>query len=187
MAGQVVILRMRACLVLLLLCLSEDQQASASETVRSFYDTLNVERTASDTQIKKSFRSLAVRYHPDKNKSAQAETTFREIAEAYAVLSDKKKRRLYDSVGHEAFLENQASFEDEDEDEDEDETSFHFSFSDLFQDFHESAFMDEPHVQWSFFQEEEEEEEYIHDRHYSSEETAFSFYFDDGNEEEHYY
>lgn len=81
MAGQVAILRMRACLVLLLLCLTEDQQASASETVRSFYDTLNVERTASDTQIKKSFRSLAVRYHPDKNKSAQAETTFREIAE----------------------------------------------------------------------------------------------------------
>lgn len=102
---------------------------------------------------------------------------------AYAVLSDKKKRRLYDSVGHEAFLENQASFEDEVEDE----TSFHFSFSDLFQDFHDSAFMDEPQVHWSFFQEEEEEEEYIHDRHYSSEETAFSFYFDDGNEEEHYY
>ncbi|XP_017160534.1 dnaJ homolog subfamily B member 9-like isoform X2 [Poecilia reticulata] len=128
-------------------------------------------------------RRLAARYHPDKNKSAQAETTFREIAEAYAVLSDEKKRRLYDSVGHEAFLENQASFEDEDE------TSFHFSFSDFFQNFHDSAFMDEPQVHWSFFQEEEEEEEeeYIHDRHYSSEESTFSFYFDDGNEEEHYY
>uniref|UniRef100_A0A3B3TGR8 DnaJ homolog subfamily B member 9 n=1 Tax=Poecilia latipinna TaxID=48699 RepID=A0A3B3TGR8_9TELE len=81
MAGRGVFHRIRACLVLLLLCLTEDQQASASEPVRSFYDTLNVERTASDTQIKKSFRSLAVRYHPDKNKSAQAETTFREIAE----------------------------------------------------------------------------------------------------------
>ncbi|XP_016534158.1 dnaJ homolog subfamily B member 9-like isoform X1 [Poecilia formosa] len=185
MAGRGVFHRIRACLVLLLLCLTEDQQASASETVRSFYDTLNVERTASDTQIKKSFRSLAVRYHPDKNKSAQAETTFREIAEAYAVLSDKKKRRLYDSVGHEAFLENQASFEDEDEDEDE--TSFHFSFSDFFQDFHDGAFMDEPHIHWSFFQEEEEGEEYIHDGHYSSEESTFSFYFDDENEEEHYY
>ncbi|XP_016534159.1 dnaJ homolog subfamily B member 9-like isoform X3 [Poecilia formosa] len=164
MAGRGVFHRIRACLVLLLLCLTEDQQASASET---------------------SFRSLAVRYHPDKNKSAQAETTFREIAEAYAVLSDKKKRRLYDSVGHEAFLENQASFEDEDEDEDE--TSFHFSFSDFFQDFHDGAFMDEPHIHWSFFQEEEEGEEYIHDGHYSSEESTFSFYFDDENEEEHYY
>ncbi|XP_054879762.1 dnaJ homolog subfamily B member 9-like [Poeciliopsis prolifica] len=183
MAGQGVSRRMRACLVLLLAYLTEDQRASASETVRSFYDTLNVERTASDTQIKKSFRSLAVRYHPDKNKSAQAETTFREIAEAYAVLSDKKKRRLYDSVGHEAFLENPDSFEDEDE------TSFHFSFSDLFQDFHDIAFMDEPHIHWSFFQEEEEEEEeeYFHNRHYSSEDSTFSFYFDDGNEEEHHY
>uniref|UniRef100_A0A3Q2UPQ8 DnaJ homolog subfamily B member 9 n=1 Tax=Fundulus heteroclitus TaxID=8078 RepID=A0A3Q2UPQ8_FUNHE len=50
-------------------------------TARSYYDSLNVESTATTSQIKKSFRSLAVRYHPDKNKSAQAENTFREIAE----------------------------------------------------------------------------------------------------------
>lgn len=79
MAAQGAFRRMAACLVLVLLCLTEDQQAS--KTVRSYYDTLNVEPTATDSQIKKSFRSLAVRYHPDKNKSAQAETTFREIAE----------------------------------------------------------------------------------------------------------
>lgn len=81
MAAQRAFHKMRACLVLLLLCLTEDQQASASETARSYYDTLNVEPTATDSQIKKSFRSLAVRYHPDKNKSAQAEANFREIAE----------------------------------------------------------------------------------------------------------
>ncbi|KAM4741790.1 dnaJ homolog subfamily B member 9-like isoform 1-T3 [Anableps anableps] len=170
---------MRACLVLLLLCLTEAQQVSATETVRSYYDTLNVESTATDSQIKKSFRSLAVRYHPDKNKSAQAESTFREIVEAYAVLSDKKKRRLYDSMGHEAFLKNQASFEDEDE------TGFHSSFSDFFQNFHDSPFMDEPHIHWSFIQEEEEED--IQYKHYNFEESTFSFYFDDENEEGHYY
>ncbi|MEQ2268675.1 hypothetical protein XENORESO_010389 [Xenotaenia resolanae] len=81
MAAQGAFRRMRTCAVLLVLCLTEDQQASASETARSYYDTLNVEPTATHSQIKKSFRSLAVRYHPDKNKSAQAETTFREIAE----------------------------------------------------------------------------------------------------------
>ncbi|XP_038144023.1 dnaJ homolog subfamily B member 9-like [Cyprinodon tularosa] len=180
MAAQGAFRRMAACLVLVLLCLTEDQQAS--KTVRSYYDTLNVEPTATDSQIKKSFRSLAVRYHPDKNKSAQAETTFREIAEAYAVLSDKKKRRLYDNVGHEAFLENQASFEAEDED---DETSFHFSFSDILQDFHDSPFLDEPRFHWSFLQEVEEED--FQNKHYSFEESTFSFYFDDENDGEHYY
>lgn len=101
---------------------------------------------------------------------------------AYAVLSDKKKRRLYDNVGHEAFLENQASFEAEDDD---DETSFHFSFSDIFQDFHDSPFLDEPRFHWSFLQEVEEED--FQNKHYSFEESTFSFYFDDENDEEHYY
>ncbi|XP_012733591.2 dnaJ homolog subfamily B member 9 [Fundulus heteroclitus] len=173
---------MRTCAVLLLLCLTGDQQASAaSETARSYYDSLNVESTATTSQIKKSFRSLAVRYHPDKNKSAQAENTFREIAEAYAVLSDKKKRRLYDSVGHEAFLENQASLEPEDDDDD-DETSFHFSFSDFLQDFHDSAFMDEPHLHWSFLQDVEEED--VQYKRYSFEESTF--YFEDEYEGEYY-
>lgn len=98
---------------------------------------------------------------------------------AYAVLSDKKKRRLYDSVGHEAFLENHASLEDEEE------TNFHFSFSDFFHGFHDSPFMDEPHIHWSFLQEEEEED--IQYKHYSFEDSTFSFYFDDENEDGHYY
>ncbi|MEQ2309636.1 hypothetical protein AMECASPLE_000864 [Ameca splendens] len=181
MAAQGAFRRMRTCAVLLVLCLTEDQQASASETARSYYDTLNVEATATHSQIKKSFRSLAVRYHPDKNKSAQAETTFREIAEAYAVLSDKKKRWLYDSVGHEAFLENQESFEAEDDDE----NSFHFGFSDFFQDFYDASISDESPFHWSFLQEEEEED--IQYKHYSFGESTFSFLFDDENEEEHYY
>lgn len=66
--------------VVLLLCLSEALPA-ASETSRTYYDTLDVEPTATDIQIKKAFRKLAIKYHPDKNKSADAEKTFREIAE----------------------------------------------------------------------------------------------------------
>uniref|UniRef100_A0A3Q3GKQ6 DnaJ homolog subfamily B member 9 n=1 Tax=Kryptolebias marmoratus TaxID=37003 RepID=A0A3Q3GKQ6_KRYMA len=49
--------------------------------VKNYYETLHVEATATDSQIKKSFRRLAVKYHPDKNKGTHAEKTFREIAE----------------------------------------------------------------------------------------------------------
>uniref|UniRef100_A0A3B4TQJ1 DnaJ homolog subfamily B member 9 n=2 Tax=Seriola TaxID=8160 RepID=A0A3B4TQJ1_SERDU len=70
---------MQACVVLLL-CLSEAVPA-ASETNRNYYDTLSIESTATDSQIKKAFRKLAIKHHPDKNKSADAEKTFREIAE----------------------------------------------------------------------------------------------------------
>ena len=78
---------MQACCVVLLLCLSEVlQPAAATETSRNYYETLNVEPTATDTQIKKNFRKLAIKYHPDKNKSADAEKAFREIAEGKTCL-----------------------------------------------------------------------------------------------------
>lgn len=63
-----------------MLCLSYTL-ATESEETRNYYDALNVEPTATDSQIKKAFRSLALKYHPDKNKSTEAEKTFREIAE----------------------------------------------------------------------------------------------------------
>lgn len=65
--------------VVLLLCLCAALLSAASRT--NYYDTLSVEPTATDNQIKKAFRKLAMKYHPDKNKSADAEETFREIAE----------------------------------------------------------------------------------------------------------
>lgn len=71
---------MQACVVLQL-CLSSEVLPAASQTSRSYYDALNVEPTATDSQIKKNFRKLAIKYHPDKNKSADAEKTFREIVE----------------------------------------------------------------------------------------------------------
>lgn len=177
MAAKVAIHWMQASTVLFL-CLAEAQSAAASETVRNYYETLNVERTATDSQIKKSFRSLAVRYHPDKNKSADAETTFREIAEAYSVLSDKERRRLYDNMGHEAFLQTEISVDPEDEDEDD--AGFHFSFSDYFQDFDDDPFGEEPHFHWSFLQEEDDFNPF------DGPNFSFNFEFDDENEEEAY-
>lgn len=66
---------------------------------RDYYEVLGVERDADAKSIKNAFRKLALKYHPDRNKSADAEERFKEIAEAYAILSDPKKRSQYDSRG----------------------------------------------------------------------------------------
>src|SRR5215218_4211777 len=68
---------------------------------RDYYEILGVNRTATDTEIKRAYRTLAVKHHPDKNPGdAQAEEKFKECAEAYAVLSDSQKRAAYDRFGH---------------------------------------------------------------------------------------
>ena len=66
---------------------------------RDYYEVLGVERDAEAKSIKNAFRKLALKYHPDRNKSPDAEERFKEIAEAYAILSDPKKRAQYDSGG----------------------------------------------------------------------------------------
>ena len=68
---------------------------------RDYYEVLDVSRTATEVEIKKSFRKLAMKYHPDRNPDdKEAEEKFKEINEAYAVLSDEKKRASYDQFGH---------------------------------------------------------------------------------------
>lgn len=67
--------------VALQLLLSFPVLPAASATRRNYYETLNVEPTATDSQIKKNFRKLALKYHPDKSKSADAEKAFREIVD----------------------------------------------------------------------------------------------------------
>jgi len=69
-------------------------------TSRDYYEILNVGRNASDEEIKAAFRGLARKYHPDVNKSPDAEEAFKEINEAYGVLSDPEKRAAYDRFGH---------------------------------------------------------------------------------------
>jgi molecular chaperone DnaJ len=67
---------------------------------RDYYEVLGVSRNASSEEIKKAFRKLALKYHPDRNNSADATEKFKEIGEAYEVLSDSEKRRIYDMYGH---------------------------------------------------------------------------------------
>jgi molecular chaperone DnaJ len=70
---------------------------------RDYYEVLGVPKTASKDQIKDAYRTLALKYHPDRNKSPEAEERFKEISEAYAVLSDDQKRQQYDTLGHAGF------------------------------------------------------------------------------------
>ncbi len=72
-------------------------------TKRDYYDILGVGKNASIEEIKKAYRKLALEWHPDRNKSPQATEKFKEINEAYEVLSNPQKRQAYDQFGHAAF------------------------------------------------------------------------------------
>ena len=66
---------------------------------KDYYDILGISRNSSQSEIKKAYRQLALKYHPDKNKSSEAETKFKEISEAYSILSNDEKKKLYDTYG----------------------------------------------------------------------------------------
>jgi molecular chaperone DnaJ len=76
---------------------------SSTSEKRDYYEVLGVPKDATKDQIKASYRKLAMQYHPDRNKSPGAEEKFKEISEAYAVLSDDAKRAQYDRFGHEGI------------------------------------------------------------------------------------
>lgn len=78
---------------------------------RDYYEILGVPRDAKKEQVKDAYRKLALQYHPDRNKSPDAEEKFKEISEAYAVLSDDEKRGQYDQFGH-AGIDQRYTWED---------------------------------------------------------------------------
>jgi molecular chaperone DnaJ len=75
----------------------------SSTSARDFYEVLGVKKDASKDDIKAAYRKLALQFHPDRNKSPEAEEKFKELSEAYAVLSDDEKRKQYDTYGREGI------------------------------------------------------------------------------------
>ena len=70
---------------------------------RDYYEVLGVSKSADNSEIKKAYRKLAMKYHPDQNQGdTEAEVKFKEASEAYAILQDKEKRAAYDQFGHAA-------------------------------------------------------------------------------------
>ena len=70
---------------------------------KDYYKILGIAKGASEDDVRKAYRKMALKFHPDKNKSAGAEEKFKEIAEAYEVLSDKRKRDVYDKYGEDGL------------------------------------------------------------------------------------
>jgi molecular chaperone DnaJ len=97
---------------------------------RDYYEVLGVDRSAGPDELKRSYRKLALKYHPDRNQEADAESRFKEVSEAYQVLSDPQKREAYDRFGHQGLggAGYQAGFQNVDD------IFSHFSdiFGDLF-------------------------------------------------------
>ncbi len=70
---------------------------------KDYYDILGVSKNATAAEIKSAYRKLALQYHPDRNKTKEAESKFKEVTKAYEVLSNEEKRKTYDQFGHQAF------------------------------------------------------------------------------------
>ena len=87
----------------------EPSVSAAGGRKRDYYDVLGVERAADEADLKRAFRELARKYHPDINDSDEAEGRFKEANEAYAVLSDAKARARYDKYGHSGIERDDAS------------------------------------------------------------------------------
>jgi len=77
---------------------------------RDFYDVLGVSKNASANEIKKAYRKQALEWHPDRNKSSQAAEKFKEVNEAYEILSNPQKKQTYDQFGHAAFSQGGPGF-----------------------------------------------------------------------------
>lgn len=105
---------------------------SISEAKKDYYKSLGIEKSANAKEIKKAFRKLALKYHPDKNPDTDTTKKFREVAEAYEVLGDEDKRKQYDLKGHNAWgSAGSSGFK-----------PGNFNFDDLFKGFDDDFFKD---------------------------------------------
>ena len=83
---------------------AEKGRSAMAESKRDYYEVLGIDKSADEGAIKRAYRSLAKKYHPDVNPGdKEAEQKFKEVNEAYAVLSDTEKKAKYDQFGHAAF------------------------------------------------------------------------------------
>ena len=71
--------------------------------MKDLYSILGIQKSSNDSDIKKAYKKLAFQYHPDKNQSKDAKAKFKDISEAYEVLLNPDKRRLYDNFGYDAI------------------------------------------------------------------------------------
>ena len=71
--------------------------------MKDLYKILGIDKSCNENDIKKAYKKLAFQYHPDKNKSSDAESKFREISEAYDILMNTDKRRMYDNFGYDSI------------------------------------------------------------------------------------
>ena len=86
-------------------------EITMADEKRDYYEVLGIDKSADDTQIKKAYRQMAKKYHPDMNPgNAEAESKFKEVNEAYAVLSDPEKKQIYDQYGHEGLDPSSGGF-----------------------------------------------------------------------------
>lgn len=97
-----------------------------AQTKRDYYEILGVKRNADDAELKRAFRKLARQHHPDVNREPGAEAAFKEVGEAYEVLSDTQKRQMYDQYGHAGVNSNGPDFSN---------FSTFGSFADIFEQF----------------------------------------------------
>ncbi|XP_059479538.1 dnaJ homolog subfamily B member 9-like [Neocloeon triangulifer] len=95
---------------------------------KDYYEVLGVKKNASEREIKKAFRKLALKYHPDKSKAKNANEKFQEITQAYNVLSDSEKRKKYDLIGDEDYPKPGGGQQYQG-------GNFHFNFDDIFTHF----------------------------------------------------